>query len=586
MGMFTTFTWFSVRGGSVIPKALPIACISGFINFCLLYWNVVTEEDGGGLMQHPNVYMFFLSVVALVCAFHVNAAYQRYWEGRGALQRMDSSWSLAATAVFSFRNHFKTVVATKQLRSASVIAEEELNDDSVYKELRGSHEAQRVAPDYDTTAASLVYSNETGCDNITDNVSIRIRSENDETSSLPDYMPVVDTRARTAYHSLPAGVPPTGTVQQWSDEEAKEDFGAAANITVATQRSAVEIVLLDMDSTPTAATVSKLGGDLTAGDGAWGGDSLFMNTSLQRQYYASLGGRYTVDEDATFNDPFATLEATCIHLISLLHSVATMYLLRTENYYGKKKAARRRGNPLEIIGGLSLLEKSELNRIGDQCFHVYHWISDYLYSYTSTNKIAPTVNDALPPALVARLVGHLTAGLEAFDAACKIEDTPFPFAYVQVLFWLNICIFLVAPVVVACWMTSIALSVTITVMKVFTFTSIFLAAHQMENPFGYHSSNLPLLQLHSEFTDRILGLLDYQASVKLERMVAHSTIDCRNDTSFQAICGPRRQNPSSVWSPKKKDCKVGHTGGNDLLRRHASLMKFVKGVEEVPLDRK
>eukprot|EP01071_Lankesteria_metandrocarpae_P002011 Lankesteria_metandrocarpae@DN2025_c0_g1_i1.p1 len=349
------FTYFGVYG-SVMPVTFPICLLSGFFCFSLMYWNVIkstyrhtppgepydpaTDDgvSGGKLMWHPNVYIFFISVVSLVCAFHVNAAYGRFWEGRGALQRIGTAWSMAAATI------------------------------------------------------------------------------------------------------------------------------------------------VNMDTSQTG-----LGG---------------------------FTGHKDSDDGERDGDEHIALKAYVLHMLSLLHASGLTWLLTSDNRYGRKGKVAPKGDWLEVLGSVSKAEARQLALQGDREF----WLLNELLKTMSVYKSKK--GEGVPAGASGRFIAQVSDGFGGFETCRKIEDTSFPFAYVQILFWLQIMVFLVTPVIVACWMRRIPLAVVLTCMLVFTFNSIFLAAHRMESPFGYSSTNLPSLQLHNAFIDRLQSLCDARLGRALELMAA------------------------------------------------------------------
>jgi len=333
-----TFGWLPLYlslTGSVLPRTVPVALLSTFICFAFMFWNVAeTVLSGGGLMWHPNVLQFFLTVVSLLMAFHANAAYGRYWEGRTQLQLMSSNWAQAASSVMCVTY------------------------------IDGNNQAVTI------------------------------------------------------------------------DDPKK-------------------------------------------------------------------GHRKLTDRHA-FNAYF-------VHLLSALHAICAIYLLRTDNDFKYKCCKKQRKWPVEVLGGLSHTETTTLKQSLDQSFQVYHWISQLVCKFKH-----------LPPAAAARFLTLLTAGMGAFDQACKIEDTPFPFPYAQVIFAMDVFVIFVSPVVVACWMISIPLACVLAFMLVFTYHSIYVTAHIMENPFGYRHNDLPLLAIHNDFIARLRTIMDEKTASMLNDMVAKS----------------------------------------------------------------
>lgn len=72
--------------GSVLLCAVPRALIAGLLTWALMAYGVNKQEAGGDVMWSPTVFNFFLSLAALVLAFHTNQAYQRFWEARSQVR--------------------------------------------------------------------------------------------------------------------------------------------------------------------------------------------------------------------------------------------------------------------------------------------------------------------------------------------------------------------------------------------------------------------------------------------------------------------------------------------------------------------
>eukprot|EP01068_Selenidium_serpulae_P016165 Selendium_serpulae@DN6273_c0_g1_i4.p1 len=106
----------------------------------------------------------------------------------------------------------------------------------------------------------------------------------------------------------------------------------------------------------------------------------------------------------------------------------------------------------------------------------------------------------------------------AFNQACKIEDTPFPFPYVQLLSFIDVCVLFVTPVVTVCWVRDVVLAVFLTILAVSGFHAIFVAAGMMDTPFGTRYNDLPLYDLHQDFINRLKNIIDTNVALRLSTM--------------------------------------------------------------------
>eukprot|EP00922_Rhytidocystis_sp_ex-Travisia-forbesii_P009312 GHVS01013574.1.p1 GENE.GHVS01013574.1~~GHVS01013574.1.p1 ORF type:complete len:741 (-),score=130.07 GHVS01013574.1:3509-5731(-) len=200
-----------------------------------------------------------------------------------------------------------------------------------------------------------------------------------------------------------------------------------------------------------------------------------------------------------------TWRARIIHLVSLLHAVCVQYLL----HEGAS------GTQLEVLGGITQQEANLMSRTADRAFLVMHWISQHVSVRHMTGGLS------IPAPILSRSWQVLSLGMLAYNQACKIEDTPFPFPYVQLLHLMDWLLLIVTPFVVASWMNGIVFAVILCMMVVGAFHAMFAAACKMETPFGKRSNDLPLLELHKDFVARLKSIVDISVAECLNDMIIH-----------------------------------------------------------------
>eukprot|EP00923_Selenidium_pygospionis_P051358 GHVN01089169.1.p2 GENE.GHVN01089169.1~~GHVN01089169.1.p2 ORF type:complete len:499 (-),score=68.98 GHVN01089169.1:1187-2683(-) len=210
-----------------------------------------------------------------------------------------------------------------------------------------------------------------------------------------------------------------------------------------------------------------------------------------------------IAKDFTEREMAATFQAKLVHLTSLLHAVCIQYLL----------SADARKVELEVLGGINHEEFSVLRKAEDQAFVVGHWLSQLI----SRRIVAGGV--PVPPPILSRVWQILSLGMLAYNQVCKIEDTPFPFPYVQLIYVIDFCLLFVTPVVTICWIQDVVLAVVLTCLAVGGFHAMFVAAGMMEAPFGNGANDLPLVDLHNDFVNRLKNIIGKDIALKLNQMI-------------------------------------------------------------------
>nr|CEL65198.1 TPA: hypothetical protein BN1204_010540 [Neospora caninum Liverpool] len=194
-----------------------------------------------------------------------------------------------------------------------------------------------------------------------------------------------------------------------------------------------------------------------------------------------------------------------LHLLSLLHAVSIQYLLHND----------AEKTQLEVLGGMDAFEAKLLSLTDDQTFLVMHWIVQEMMR----RLVVEPKGLAVPPPCFARIQHQLSNGMLAFNSACKIEDTPFPFPYVQLVQLMDWFMTIACPVVIASWMINKPCAIVLSVIAVGAFHATFAAACAMESPFGRQANDLPLVELHRDFVNRLKSIVDTHVAACLNNMI-------------------------------------------------------------------
>eukprot|EP01066_Platyproteum_vivax_P007354 Platyproteum_vivax@DN2850_c0_g1_i1.p1 len=226
---------------------------------------------------------------------------------------------------------------------------------------------------------------------------------------------------------------------------------------------------------------------------------MHMNMAYQRFWEArtalqSMASKWCdcVSQAVAFDHPAeaqgieggAAFRAQVLHLFSLLHASVTSYLHHS---------------PVEctVIGELTNEELAQLDVPVERPYMVFHWINVLLINRRTAGGLC-----AAPP-IVSRMFHELSDGMLYFNQACKIDDTPFPFPYIQLLQLCNWCLTFFAPIVLSCFVKNLGLAISLTVLGVGGYWAMHEAAADMESPFGGRSNDLPLPELHDDFLKRV-----------------------------------------------------------------------------------
>jgi predicted membrane chloride channel (bestrophin family) len=102
---------------------------------------------------------------------------------------------------------------------------------------------------------------------------------------------------------------------------------------------------------------------------------------------------------------------------------------------------------------------------------------------------------------------NLNAGLESFAQCKKIVDTPFPYPYAQGITIMLILFTIAVPVQVCELVNNSFVAVVVSFFGVSIVAMVNRVATDLEEPFMEDTNDLPLLQLHTDFNEKIASLL-------------------------------------------------------------------------------
>uniref|UniRef100_A0A7S4W6W7 Bestrophin homolog n=1 Tax=Alexandrium monilatum TaxID=311494 RepID=A0A7S4W6W7_9DINO len=129
------------------------------------------------------------------------------------------------------------------------------------------------------------------------------------------------------------------------------------------------------------------------------------------------------------------------------------------------------------------------------------WIQQYIVDNVSTGVLS------IPPPLLTRAFQELSTGVVAYHGAIKITTIPFPFPYVQTCDILLVMHWLVTPLVVAHWASSVWWGSIFSFMQVFIYWCLNMIAMEIENPFGQDPNDIDCGILQKEFNGHLSMLL-------------------------------------------------------------------------------
>eukprot|EP01071_Lankesteria_metandrocarpae_P010669 Lankesteria_metandrocarpae@DN5363_c0_g1_i8.p1 len=246
-------------------------------------------------------------------------------------------------------------------------------------------------------------------------------------------------------------------------------------------------------------------------------------------------------------------QAKMVHLFSLLHAVSLSYLLNS----------KKDNVEIEVLGGVSRAEHHELAVTNDHSYLVSYWITE---SLTSEHVIAGK-GLVVPAALLSRTYQLANNGMIAYN---------------QLLHVMNWTVILITPVVMACWISGLALACIFTWIAVGAFHSLFAAAGLMESPFGTRPNDLPLIQLNSEFIKRLIAIVTPNVAKYLEEA---GQMHVSESISRSPSTDPHRVwKADGLWEDKSRHSVIQVSGKTVHLTPHLGVSSSQLPSSSVPQD--
>jgi len=195
---------------------------------------------------------------------------------------------------------------------------------------------------------------------------------------------------------------------------------------------------------------------------------------------------------------------------------------------------------LHIVGGINEVDVSNLDP-NDATYCSLSWVTRSILRRWKLGGLR------VPTPLITRPLQFLSDGMQAFMNARKIQDTPFPFPYAQLVTLFLMIFVLTTPIVIA---ADKHLSVGFKIFMSFCASAITMGlnhlAMEMEDPFGFDDNDLPVTELHADFVARLQSVdeteldLEFQAELatrhitflKRHQSFCHKTTELRKSSFY------------------------------------------------------
>lgn len=217
----------------------------------------------------------------------------------------------------------------------------------------------------------------------------------------------------------------------------------------------------------------------------------------------------------------------------------------------QKKVAFRRRSVIHADEDAMLFTQQELNSLRMSACPV-HMTEHRIHRALTTRCRARGWKAPAP--VFNRVYTELAEAMAEYDAALKLKMVPVPFGFVQFNAMLLVCFIVLLPISIACFSSTISMSVITSVVTVGGFVSMWLVANEMESPFGTEANSLDLRTYHNDFVMRLGDLFRFEAS----------------DTWTVG---------SGAWRPPA--CDAGHGCGSSFHSRESSFKAAGQGASDL-----
>lgn len=133
---------------------------------------------------------------------------------------------------------------------------------------------------------------------------------------------------------------------------------------------------------------------------------------------------------------------------------------------------------LESVEGLDLFSPAELTALMNAGDPV-HLIAHRIHRCLTTRQLGHE-GWRVPPPVYSRVYAELAEGMQSYNAALKLKRIAVPFGFVQLNAVLLLSAVLLTPISIACFSSTVSMSVFVSVLTVGGFVSMWLVANEME----------------------------------------------------------------------------------------------------------
>lgn len=154
-------------------------------------------------------------------------------------------------------------------------------------------------------------------------------------------------------------------------------------------------------------------------------------------------------------------------------------------------------NKLYIVGLIMDEEAVALNRSVDKVVIVDEWVKIYITEFVNRGWLL------VPDPVISRCYQELSHAINAYFQACKVTLVPFPFPFTQMLQLLLTVFLFFCPVTIAELTSGYMVAMILTFVITLGYWGLNQICAELENPFGEDVNDLPLLEIHNEFVERI-----------------------------------------------------------------------------------
>jgi len=143
---------------------------------------------------------------------------------------------------------------------------------------------------------------------------------------------------------------------------------------------------------------------------------------------------------------------------------------------------------IEVISGVDpdVIRQMNMMLCRDPVYLVYSWLQVELMERLGAGGLKA------PPPITTRIWQSMTRGMQGFNDAMAIKDTPFPFPFAQNIALLLWVFGLTCGYIMCMFVSSEFWVMLLTFMAVFGFNSLNEVAKELENPFGDDDNDLEL----------------------------------------------------------------------------------------------